>query len=30
LPSRHRPSGITERTEIDAHIEQYLARNKGT
>jgi uncharacterized Ntn-hydrolase superfamily protein len=30
LPSRHRPSGITERSEIDAHIEQYLARNKGT
>ena len=30
LPSRHRPSGITERTEIDTHIEQYLARNKGT
>jgi uncharacterized Ntn-hydrolase superfamily protein len=30
LPSRHRPSGITERTEIDAHIEQYLARTKGT
>jgi uncharacterized Ntn-hydrolase superfamily protein len=30
LPSRHRPSGITERTEIDAHIEQYLARHKGT
>ena len=30
LPSRHRPSGITERTEIDAHIEQYFARNKGT
>jgi uncharacterized Ntn-hydrolase superfamily protein len=30
LPSRHRPSGITERTEIDAHIEQHLARNKGT
>jgi uncharacterized Ntn-hydrolase superfamily protein len=29
LPSRHRPSGITERSEIDAHIEQYLARNKG-
>jgi len=30
LPSRHRPSGITERSEIDAHIEQYLLRNKGT
>jgi uncharacterized Ntn-hydrolase superfamily protein len=30
LPSRHRPSGITERSEIDAHIEQYLASNKGT
>jgi uncharacterized Ntn-hydrolase superfamily protein len=30
LPSRHRPSGITERREIDAHIEQYLARIKGT
>jgi len=30
LPSRHRPSGITERSEIDAHIEQYFARNKGT
>lgn len=30
LPSRHRPSGITKRSEIDAHIEQYLARNKGT
>ena len=30
LPSRHRPSGITERSEIDAHIERYLARNKGT
>jgi uncharacterized Ntn-hydrolase superfamily protein len=30
LPSRHRPSGITERTEIDAHIEKYLARIKGT
>ena len=29
LPSRHRPSGITERREIDAHIEQYLARIKG-
>lgn len=29
LPSRHRPSGITERSEIDAHIEQYLARIKG-
>lgn len=29
LPSRHRPSGITERSEIDAHIEQYLARHKG-
>ena len=29
LPSRHRPSGITERSEIDAHIEQYLARMKG-
>ena len=29
LPSRHRPSGITERCEIDAHIEQYLARMKG-
>ena len=29
LPSRHRPSGITERTEIDAHIEQYLARIRG-
>ncbi len=29
LPSRHRPSGITERSEIDAHIERYLARNKG-
>jgi len=29
LPSRHRPSGITERSQIDAHIEQYLARNKG-
>ena len=30
LPSRHRPSGITERSDIDAHIERYLARNKGT
>ena len=30
LPGRHRPSGITERSEIDAHIEQYFARNKGT
>jgi uncharacterized Ntn-hydrolase superfamily protein len=30
LPSRHRPSGITERNEIDAHIEKYLARIKGT
>ena len=29
LPSRHRPSGITERSEIDAHIEQYIARIKG-
>lgn len=29
LPSRHRPSGITERREIDAHIEQYLGRIKG-
>lgn len=29
LPGRHRPSGITERSEIDAHIEQYLARIKG-
>ena len=29
LPSRHRTSGITARSEIDAHIEQYLARNKG-
>ena len=29
LPSRHRPSGLTERSEIDAHIEQDLARNKG-
>ena len=29
LPSRHRPSGITERSEIDAHIERYLARNRG-
>ena len=29
LPGRHRPSGITARNEIDAHIEQYLARNKG-
>lgn len=29
LPSRLRPSGITERSEIDAHIEQYLARIKG-
>ena len=29
LPSRHRPSGITERSEIDAHIDGYLARNKG-
>ena len=29
LPSRHRPSGISERREIDAHIEQYLARIKG-
>ena len=29
LPSRHRPSGITERREIDAHIELYLARIKG-
>lgn len=29
LPTRARPSGITERSEIDAHIEQYLARIKG-
>ncbi len=29
LPTRERPSGITERSEIDAHIEQYLARIKG-
>jgi uncharacterized Ntn-hydrolase superfamily protein len=29
LPSRHRPSGITARSEIDAHIEQYLARKEG-
>jgi uncharacterized Ntn-hydrolase superfamily protein len=29
LPTRERPSGITERSEIDAHIEQYLARMKG-
>jgi uncharacterized Ntn-hydrolase superfamily protein len=29
LPTRERPSGITERSEIDAHIEQYLARLKG-
>lgn len=29
LPTRKRPSGITERSEIDAHIEQYLARLKG-
>jgi uncharacterized Ntn-hydrolase superfamily protein len=29
LPTRARPSGITERHEIDAHIEQYLARIKG-
>jgi uncharacterized Ntn-hydrolase superfamily protein len=29
LPTRARPSGITERSEIDAHIEQYLARMKG-
>lgn len=29
LPTRARPSGITERNEIDAHIEQYLARLKG-
>jgi uncharacterized Ntn-hydrolase superfamily protein len=29
LPTRARPSGITERREIDTHIEQYLARLKG-
>jgi uncharacterized Ntn-hydrolase superfamily protein len=29
LPSRHRPSGITDRLAIDAHIEQFLARAKG-
>jgi uncharacterized Ntn-hydrolase superfamily protein len=29
LPTRERPSGITERSEIDAHIEQYLARLRG-
>ena len=30
LPSRHRPSGLTERHKIDAHIEQFLNRIKGT
>ena len=28
LPSRHRPSGLIERNEIDAHIEQFLTRSK--
>jgi uncharacterized Ntn-hydrolase superfamily protein len=30
LPSRHRPSGLIERHEIDAHIERFLSRIKGT
>lgn len=30
LPGRNRPSGITERSQIDAHIEQFLTKRKHT